>query len=151
MSSQMTWKRMTDILPCSVCKETKPKEDFHNRAVCTQRGGKDSQCKACKSLARRDYFLRHREKEQIRGREKAWKSMGVEMNYFAYAQLVSDVDGRCEICGDSKGLSLHVDHCHTSSQYRGLLCGPCNKGLGQFKDNPMVLKAAISYLERTNG
>lgn len=73
------------------------------------------------------------------------------MTYSEFEQRVKDVEGCCELCGDKQDLSLHVDHCHNSSEYRGLLCGPCNKGLGQFRDNVEVMRKAITYLERSNG
>ena len=51
----------------------------------------------------------------------------------------------CAICGRKK--KLMVDHCHVNKQFRGLLCHNCNCGLGQFKDNPALLEAAIAYLQ----
>ena len=41
---------------------------------------------------------------------------------------------------------LAVDHCHTTHNVRGLLCTACNLGLGAFKDDPTLLKRAVSYL-----
>lgn len=43
--------------------------------------------------------------------------------------------------------ALHVDHCHTNGNVRGLLCTNCNTMLGKSKDNPEILKAAALYLE----
>lgn len=58
----------------------------------------------------------------------------------------------CAICGSVGGSGrhgqLHVDHCHAGGQVRGLLCHHCNVGLGQFKDDPELLTAAIRYLKR---
>lgn len=58
--------------------------------------------------------------------------------------------GRCAICrGNNGGRRLYVDHCHATGKGRGLLCSTCNTGLGLFKDDPLVLQAAIEYLARS--
>lgn len=64
-----------------------------------------------------------------------------------YEQMVADQKGKCAICRkfDNK---LHVDHCHTTGQIRGLLCGSCNRGLGLFRDDPAIMRRAITYAQR---
>jgi hypothetical protein len=68
-----------------------------------------------------------------------------------YDALLVAQGNRCAICGSpdwpGKDNRPHVDHNHETGQIRGLLCGPCNVGLGQFKDDPERLRAAIRYLE----
>jgi hypothetical protein len=57
--------------------------------------------------------------------------------------------GRCDICNEkelAKNGRLHIDHCHKTGTFRGLLCAKCNTGLGLFRDNPDLLIAAINYL-----
>lgn len=58
--------------------------------------------------------------------------------------------GRCAICGtdDPPQGRLYVDHCHTNGHVRALLCINCNHGLGHFRDDPVLLRAAADYLER---
>lgn len=58
----------------------------------------------------------------------------------------------CAICGKydwgGKHAKPHVDHDHITGKVRGLLCSPCNQGLGMFFDSPGVLRRAAAYLER---
>ena len=51
--------------------------------------------------------------------------------------------------GADVGHLWHLDHCHTTGNYRGWLCGGCNQGLGKFYDNVDTLQRAIEYLERS--
>lgn len=56
----------------------------------------------------------------------------------------------CAICREPVE-KYHVDHDHGSGAVRGLLCGSCNKGIGQLKDDIGVLRSAVAYLEKFVG
>lgn len=81
-----------------------------------------------------------------------------------YEAMLAAQDGRCAICGSPdwpapvRSGSPHVDHDGKCDQghppkracarcVRGLLCGHCNNGLGQFDHDPARLRAAAEYLE----
>ena len=81
------------------------------------------------------------------------KKFGIDIN--CYNKLLKDQNEVCAICGNpetivdnrtKKTRSLAVDHCHTTKKVRGLLCMGCNQGLGNFRENPEFLAAAITYV-----
>lgn len=55
-------------------------------------------------------------------------------------------DSECAICGRTD--KLCIDHCHATSNVRGVLCAWCNTVLGHAKDDPAVLRRAAEYLEK---
>jgi hypothetical protein len=66
-----------------------------------------------------------------------------------YDEMLASQHGGCAICGDAPeaNVSLHIDHDHDSGAVRGLLCFSCNGGLGQFKEEPDLIRAAAAYLD----
>jgi hypothetical protein len=63
--------------------------------------------------------------------------------------MLDEQNGLCAICRVAP--AAHVDHDHETSAVRQLLCFNCNGGLGQFKEDPAVLRAAADYVERHRG
>lgn len=57
----------------------------------------------------------------------------------------------CPVCNKTTIPNLTskivLDHNHNDGVIRGWICDSCNTGLGRFKDDIMLLKNAISYLE----
>ncbi len=81
------------------------------------------------------------------------KTFGVTLAQ--YMEMLEAQGGVCASChrperekrfGKLRWLS--VDHCHTTGEIRGLLCGNCNRGIGKFKDSPELLRKGADYLER---
>jgi 5-methylcytosine-specific restriction endonuclease McrA len=96
---------------------------------------------------KRAYAAKHKD----RIRNSLLKKYG--MSEADYQRMLLAQNGKCAICGSTEsGTSattcLAVDHCHKTGAVRGLLCGPCNKGIGHLKDDISLLYAAITYLGR---
>ena len=55
----------------------------------------------------------------------------------------------CFLCSEALVLAkdVHIDHDHKTGFLRGLLCRSCNLGLGDFEDQPWLLRRAADYLE----
>ena len=68
-----------------------------------------------------------------------------------YKKLLVEQNNCCAICKISqKDINYHlvVDHCHVSSNVRGLLCRNCNLALGYLKDNIETINSTLSYLNK---
>jgi hypothetical protein len=68
-----------------------------------------------------------------------------------YNQMLSEQNHKCYICHiheDKLDRSLAVDHCHTTGKVRGLLCGNCNRFLGQIDDNINTAERLLEYLNK---
>jgi len=58
--------------------------------------------------------------------------------------------GKCTICEIkidlNGGKHIHIDHCHETNRFRGILCIGCNTSLGKFGESPERLERAAAYL-----
>ena len=70
-----------------------------------------------------------------------------------YNDMFEKQKGVCKICAlpqtNKRFNHLCVDHDHETGKVRGLLCDPCNRAIGLFKDDPRLLNKASQYLRVT--
>ena len=76
-------------------------------------------------------------------RRRDLKKLGLTLEL--YNRLYLEQKGLCLVC-DRWEKTLASDHCHVTGKFRGLICGPCNRGIGLLQDNPELLIKAASYL-----
>lgn len=156
---------------CSRCQTDKPDGEFAPSALARRAAGspKGAYCRPC----RRDYY-KGRSRDPVlkaatakRSRERLLadparrdahklraRSKGLRLRYgitlAEYEARLAAQGGRCACCGteEPRGAgSFRVDHDHETGVVRGLLCNPCNAGLGLLGDSPAALMRALRYLD----
>jgi hypothetical protein len=92
-----------------------------------------------------------RYKQSEKGKYAAWARYLMKtynMTVQTYWQILKEQGGSCAVCGitSQAGIRFHVDHDHSSSQIRGILCGKCNQAIGLLNENPILFDRAKHYL-----
>ena len=166
-----------DQKPCRICGRIQPLESFHRAAG--MRDGHRNECRDCfREIARARYRAdpekakaavkrwqqENSERLNAYRRERNAKpevKRRLRDGYYrrTYGVSADEVDemlrrqgGGCAVCGDKpeRLASMHLDHDHEAGRLRGLLCLSCNQGIGKFRDDPDLLRAAADYLEHTS-
>ena len=137
---------------CKHCGVEKPKSEFHKRS-----GYKDGIrpfCKECRRAYEIDNYHKNKDNRpycyEIDKDRKLKKTYGI--SFVEYEKMLNAQNGGCAICGTTKTgkrKAFHVDHCHGTGRVRGLLCGNCNSGIGNLRDDVGLLQRAIEYLTET--
>jgi hypothetical protein len=107
-----------------------------------------------KKRADPDWVAREKERQQKRLNDPRYRAYRrnyhIKRNYGLSPEqffvLERNQKGLCAIC-KSKPKKLCIDHDHITGKVRGLLCNPCNQGLGHLRDNITNLISAINYLK----
>lgn len=127
---------------CTKCVTPKPLDEFHRMTASVD--GRHNWCKTG-----------HRACDKVRyeANKDSYRDADYRRNYGItladYDAMLARQSGRCSICRTTtpggRG-RFHVDHCHSTSRVRGLLCSNCNTGLGKFRDSVSLLRDAARYL-----
>ena len=122
---------------CKSCGLNKSKDEFYKHA--TTKDKLNQRCKDCYySYTRVNTINYLRHKNTGCSKEK-------------YNDLYIKQKGCCAICGKHASefkSALCADHCHETKEVRGLLCGKCNRGIGNLNDDVVLLTSAIHYLTK---
>lgn len=123
---------------CPACNEAKPLDAFgRNRSA---HDGLTTYCKPCHNETGR------RNRERLHGSTRHYhlkRRYGLGAD--EVAAMIAAQFNVCPICINPS--PNHVDHDHGTGRVRAVLCFNCNGGLGQFKDQPDLLRRAADYLE----
>jgi hypothetical protein len=123
---------------CPDCERVLSLEDFV-RTVRTK-SGYHAYCKPCHNARSRA------SRDKVGGSRAYHLSRRYGISAEEADMMLAAQGGLCAICRAAP--AVHVDHDHATDAVRELLCFNCNGGLGQFRDDPAVLRAAADYVER---
>lgn len=140
---------------CARCDAWLPLSSYHaNRR---NWDGLHAYCRSCMADGAKQRYAR--EGERLAEQAKAWrkanpakrKDIALRSRFGItladYNAIAKAQGGVCAVC--CQPAVLAVDHCHSTGKVRGLLCMPCNTAIGQFRDDPALLRAAALYVEAT--
>lgn len=147
---------------CRRCDVVKAPDDYPvDRGHHTARGQYCKPCSAANTIKYRTVIspelYRARKKASYGRNRQTVRRYKLKVNFgitlVQYGEMLALQDGKCALCkepetatANGRLLELAVDHDHETGEVRALLCGNCNKGLGNFRDSPKLLLAAVSYL-----
>lgn len=104
--------------------------------------------KADRARYARNYRAKHKKVTKAKQREY-WLKHKYGLTLDDFDALAREQVGVCAICHRlPEDGPLHVDHCHTSGDVRGLLCGRCNRAIGLLDEEPLRFESAAAYLGR---
>jgi hypothetical protein len=122
---------------CPDCSTVKDLDDFVRNAG--QPSGRGPYCKPCHNARGRA------SKDKVGGSRTYHLKRRYGITAAQADVMLADQGGLCGLCRTAP--AAHVDHDHATGAVRDLLCFNCNGGLGQFKDDPALLRAAARYVE----
>ncbi len=130
---------------CRACGST----DFGTRNRCKpcrarearERWARDADYRKTAITRKREWRRANPDKARAEDRRSNYKVLEAD-----FRAMLASQDQRCAICRSPDPNC--VDHCHTTGRFRGVLCRTCNAGLGQFRDDPALMRAAALYVEQ---
>lgn len=88
---------------------------------------------------KRKYYSQSPERNRERSLQR---NFGIGLQQFN--AMLKAQEGLCAICTEAP--ATDVDHNHLTGQVRAVLCAPCNRGLGHFREQERIFKNALAYL-----
>jgi hypothetical protein len=146
---------------CNLCKRDKPLDSFYASKNPSHKDGRQYYCKVCAKAKSAAWVAAN--PERVRANAAARKAKNPDghrnghlrrmygITQLDYERMLSTQEGRCACCGSTEpGRYGHflVDHDHDTGDIRGLLCHPCNAGIGLLGDTLADVRLAVAYLER---
>lgn len=135
---------------CNTCRGRRERRELCSKCGKTRDGSHNSYCRACYQRYARDWAAKNPAKAVAKVRRtRLWEKFQITPEQ--WWEMYDKQKGKCAVCSttEPRGMGrFHVDHDHATGKLRGLLCTNCNVALGQAKDDPKILRALASYVEK---
>jgi len=118
-----------DTKVCKTCNQELPITEFWKTGGCRTRA-------SCKSCLKEDLYARNKVNFVKR-------QYGISLE--KYEEIMNKAT-ECEVCGSKE--NLVYDHCHDTGNFRGVLCSPCNRGMGLLGDTKESIQKVMEYLSK---
>lgn len=153
------------------CGETKTLDQFH-----LKRNKPQAQCKVCRAAYMAKHYLANLEREKakrkawyednksdisIKGKaERANDPEGTRLKNFKrnltkygitkeqYDAKLAEQNNVCQICKMPFIGTPHIDHCHDTDKFRGILHHECNTAFGLLKESVARFEGCIAYAKK---
>jgi hypothetical protein len=153
---------------CTKCKVNRPLDRFAFKGRDRSKGRRQP-CKDClnarnrlpKYRAHKTAYLRRKRTEDPGAwsavKHGRWLKTFYNVTAEWYAAKLAEQNGACALCHQEDPLGrLSVDHDHRCCPgvkscgrcVRDLLCRACNRGLGGFNDDSILIRAGADYVDR---
>jgi hypothetical protein len=152
-----------DLKICRLCLKPQPITNYNKHQY--TKDGFRNECRDCQKKHSSEHYITLDREDQKKKRRSWYENhptvahnshlkRNFNISHDEYLSLLEEQNGKCAICGSDKpkGRYNHfaVDHDHVTGKLRGLLCSPCNIGIGHLQDSPDLLHKAALYLETHN-
>lgn len=135
---------------CTGCKEDLPLSNFYADKRYNSSTNFRSQCKPCINEANRNHY----KDDPNRIRDTFYRRK-YGISHAEYNIMLEEQNYVCALCREpetgGKTKFLSVDHDHDTGRVRSLLCGKCNRLLGQYEKNKELFSKFEQYIATHKG
>jgi Recombination endonuclease VII len=142
---------------CIACSVSKPLSEFRVYKAGDGRIRTRKRCSICLEAAHKRWVENNKDQSQKLTRKHHLGQF--KLSIPDWERMFAAQNGVCLICrkpevardnnNAGKIRRLSIDHDHETGKVRGLLCAKHNSALGLFQDDPVLLRAAADYLEKS--
>ena len=145
---------------CGRCNLTKPLDNFGDKR--TAKDGKNTYCKACRTVFCKESMERNqhrpcsvcKEKPRMHKQTRCFECHRLSVKASTYGITIEEAremsQRPCAACGRHEHEiggkhPMAIDHCHGTGRVRDVLCRYCNAALGMLLDDPIRIEQLKQY------